>query len=125
MFNLKEELQERFFTVHPSSIQFYKMFSFDMLLYDQLMKTEKKIRTQMQRKRKMKNMMYVFKTKFVPLQESKKKMVVRFKKYMQIYISLIKRYGKEEIKESLLAQANVILEGYKKKLDTDKKENVL
>ena len=122
MFNLKEELSEHFFEVHPKVGEVYKRFSFDMMVYTDVEKILRKYSRDVKRKKKMKNKLFVINTKIIPMENGRKKLIKRFEKYMIAYKSAINRYGIAEKKEELLKMADFYILSYKKLLGEIKNE---
>ena len=122
MFNLKEELNEHFFVVHPSVGAVYKRFSFDMMVYSDVENILRKYSRDVKRKRKMKNKLSVINDKIIPMENGRKKLIKRFEKYMIAYKSAVNRYGIAEKKEELMKMADFYILGYKKLLGEIKDE---
>ena len=121
MFNLKDELNENFFKVHPKVVDVYKAFSFDTMIYTDVEKMMKKYSQDVKRKRKMKNKLLVINEKIIPLENGRKKLVKRFKKYMSMYKVALNRYGIPEKKDELIKLADFYIEGYDRLLGIQKK----
>ena len=114
MFNLKEELNEHFFEVHPKVVDVYRTFSFDVMVYADLEKIKKKYYRDAKRKRKMKNKMIIIKEQLIPLENGRQKLLKRLKKYMMIYRKALNRYGVPEKKAELLKLADFYIGNYDK-----------